>query len=205
MGSDGNKSKVKELSNIPTFGWSYRQKAIACTLSVEGLEAKDNTSAYQIYHDSNILGILPLWNNYISIVWSLQLADFEHVMQLKDEQFISSLNSLVASINASHAGKPSYRPIGKINGLVNKRLAFPLNSLQAENYTKHRLALIGDAAHSIHPMAGLGVNSGILDSVMLANNIILNKRTGNDIGEALSLSGYESNSKAMNYGNSIAM
>lgn len=80
-----------------------------------------------------------------------------------------------------------------------------MSSLQAENYTKHRLALIGDAAHSIHPMAGLGVNSGILDSVMLANNIILNKKTGNDIGEALSLSGYESNSKAMNYGNSIAM
>jgi len=52
------------------------------------------------------------------------------------------------------------------------------------------LALIGDAAHSIHPMAGLGVNSGFQDALMLANNIILNKKTGNDIGEAISLSGY---------------
>lgn len=67
------------------------------------------------------------------------------------------------------------------------------------------MALVGDAAHSIHPMAGLGVNSGILDGVMLANNVILNKKTGNDIGESISLSGYETKSKAMNYGNSVAM
>jgi 2-polyprenyl-6-methoxyphenol hydroxylase-like FAD-dependent oxidoreductase len=61
-------------------------------------------------------------------------------------------------------------------------LSFPLNSLQAGNYTSQRVALIGDSAHSIHPMAGLGVNSGIINSVLLANNIISNKKTGNDIG-----------------------
>lgn len=87
----------------------------------------------------------------------------------------------------------------------NKRLAFPLNSLQSELYSAHRLALVGDAAHSIHPMAGLGVNSGILDSILLANCVISNKKCGNDIGEALSLSSFQSKSKAMNYGNSIAM
>jgi 2-polyprenyl-6-methoxyphenol hydroxylase-like FAD-dependent oxidoreductase len=95
VGSDGNKSKVKELAAIPTYGWSYRQKAIACTLAVDGLAPEENVSAYQIYHDSNILGVLPLWSNYISIVWSLQLADFEHVMQLNDQQFVSSLNALL--------------------------------------------------------------------------------------------------------------
>jgi len=65
--------------------------------------------------------------------------------------------------------------------------------------------LVGDAAHSIHPMAGLGVNSGIIDSVLLANNIISSRRTGNDIGEAMSLSSFESKSKSFNYANSIAM
>jgi len=55
---------------------------------------------------------------------------------------------------------------------VNKRLSFPLSSLQAGSYTAQRIALVGDAAHSIHPMAGLGVNSGMIDSVLLANNII---------------------------------
>lgn len=78
----------------------------------------------------------------------------------------------------------------RVKSVVNKRLAFPLSTLQAERYSRHRLALIGDAAHTIHPMAGLGVNSGIFDSVFLANNIILNKKTGNDIGEAIALSAF---------------
>ena len=80
--------------------------------------------------------------------------------------------------------------MGTISKLANRRLSFPLSSMQAQHYTQHRLALIGDAAHTIHPMAGLGVNSGIQDAVMLANNIIVNKRTGNDIGEAVSLDGF---------------
>ena len=65
--------------------------------------------------------------------------------------------------------------------------------------------MVGDAAHSIHPMAGLGVNSGIIDSVLLANNIISSRRTGNDIGEAMALSSFESRSKAFNYATAIAM
>ena len=72
--------------------------------------------------------------------------------------------------------------IDEIENICNKRLSFPLSTLQASHYTKNRIALIGDAAHSIHPMAGLGVNSGIGDSVILANNIIRNLKTGNDIG-----------------------
>ena len=84
-------------------------------------------------------------------------------------------------------------------------MSFPLSTLQASNYTSHRIALIGDAAHSIHPMAGLGVNSGIGDSVLLANSIIRNMKTGNDYGESIALSNFEASSKALNYSNSIAM
>lgn len=80
-----------------------------------------------------------------------------------------------------------------------------MSSLQAGSYTSQRIALVGDAAHSIHPMAGLGVNSGIIDSVLLANNIIENKKTGNDIGEHMALSKFESKSKSFNYSNSLAM
>lgn len=126
-------------------------------------------------------------------------------MKLKDELFLQTLNNLIKQVNKQNQNKASYRPIGRIEHLVNKRLPFPLNSLQAENYAKHRVALVGDAAHSIHPLAGLGVNSGILDSILLANNIISNKKAGNDIGEVISLSGYETASKTLNYGNSMAM
>lgn len=65
-----------------------------------------------------------------------------------------------------------------------------MSTLQSEFYTKDRLALIGDAAHTIHPMAGLGVNSGIMDSIFLANNVIKNIKAGNDIGDLISLSQY---------------
>lgn len=61
-------------------------------------------------------------------------------------------------------------------------------TLQSSAYTQDRIALIGDAAHTIHPMAGLGVNSGIMDSILLANNIKKNIKTGNDIGDAIALS-----------------
>jgi 2-octaprenylphenol hydroxylase len=63
-----------------------------------------------------------------------------------------------------------------------------LATLQSSAYTQDRIALIGDAAHTIHPMAGLGVNSGIMDSILLANNIKKNIKTGNDIGDAIALS-----------------
>jgi len=76
VGSDGNKSKVKELSHIPTYGWSYRQKAIVCTFKINETLKEKNTSGYQIYYEGNVFAILPLWDNYVSIVWSLGIPDF---------------------------------------------------------------------------------------------------------------------------------
>lgn len=77
--------------------------------------------------------------------------------------------------------------------------------MQSGSYTQDRVALIGDAAHTIHPMAGLGVNSGIMDAMLLANNIIKNIKTGNDIGDLIALGEYEAKAKAFNYANSLAM
>ncbi len=103
-------------------------------------------------------------------------------MGQSDEQFLTSLNNLIQNSNNALNTQKGYKIIPKMQSIANKRLAFPLSSLQASNYTSQRIALVGDAAHSIHPMAGLGVNSGIIDSVLLANNIISSRRTGNDIG-----------------------
>lgn len=74
VGSDGNRSRVKELAGIHTYGWQYRQKAIVCTMQIDS--SLQNQSGYQIYHDGNVLAILPLWKNYVSLVWSLGLPDF---------------------------------------------------------------------------------------------------------------------------------
>jgi 2-octaprenyl-6-methoxyphenol hydroxylase len=73
VGSDGNKSKVKELSRVATYGWSYRQRAIVCTMKVEESNLK---IGQQIYHEGNTLAFLPLWDNYVSLVWSLKLPEF---------------------------------------------------------------------------------------------------------------------------------
>lgn len=126
-------------------------------------------------------------------------------MQKSDEDFLNTLNFVIQNSNQMFSNDKNYRNIPKAEEIINKRLSFPLSSLQAGNYTSQRIALVGDAAHSIHPMAGLGVNSGIIDSVLLANNIIENKKTGNDIGEHMALGTFESKSKASNYSNSLAM
>jgi 2-polyprenyl-6-methoxyphenol hydroxylase-like FAD-dependent oxidoreductase len=103
-------------------------------------------------------------------------------MNKSDDDFLFSLNTVLKNSNHNLSNQKLYVKIPEIESIVNKRLTFPLSSLQAGNYTSQRIALVGDAAHSIHPMAGLGVNSGIIDSVLLANNIITNRKTGNDIG-----------------------
>jgi 2-polyprenyl-6-methoxyphenol hydroxylase-like FAD-dependent oxidoreductase len=93
-------------------------------------------------------------------------------MQKSDDEFLKTLNLVLQNSNQMFVNDRNYRNIPKIEEIVNKRISFPLSSLQAGSYAAQRIALIGDAAHSIHPMAGLGVNSGIIDSVLLANNII---------------------------------
>lgn len=88
-------------------------------------------------------------------------------------------------INKDGSNNPPDMP--QIEEILNKRMAFPISTLQSERYALDRVALIGDAAHLIHPMAGLGINSGFSDAALLANSIILNKKTGNDHGEAIAL------------------
>lgn len=103
-------------------------------------------------------------------------------MNLTEEEFKEKLNNVLHNSNDKFMNHREYVPMQTIEEICNKRLSFPLSTLQASNYTANRIALIGDAAHTIHPMAGLGVNAGIGDSVLLANNIIKNLKTGNDIG-----------------------
>lgn len=143
--------------------------------------------AHQIYHDGNVLALLPFWNDYVSLVWSVGIPDFEYLMNLDDGTFRKTLNNVIGNSNYYLKNKANYVEVPEIVEIVNKRLSFPLATMQSSAYTLDRIALVGDAAHTIHPMAGLGVNSGIMDSVFLANNVIKNIKTGNDIGDAIAL------------------
>lgn len=147
---------------------------MVCTLKLN----KSIDTAFQKYYDKNVLAVLPLWNDYASIVWSVENPFFAYLKDLTDKEFKEEL------VNASSEFD------FEITDIVNKRLSFPLSTIQSERYVSHRVALIGDAAHSIHPMAGLGVNSGFADVAHLVNNVMRNLKSGNDIGEEIALKGF---------------
>ena len=209
VGSDGAKSKVKQFSKIPTYGWSYNQMGIVCTIETSIKEEKPK--AFQRYLTNGPLALLPLWDSFYSIVWTVTLEEFEALMKLSDEKFLLELNfSLTKPSQNSPIAIPllnskpfHYPPL--ITRICNKRMAFPLNSLQSQRFVGNRLALIGDAAHSIHPMAGQGLNMGLADCMLIANEIIKNQKSGMDIGEENNLCEFEKQSKLMNYTMSIAM
>lgn len=141
----------------------------------------------------------------MSLVWSLNLPDFAHISAMPDNTFQKILNNVIKHSNINFGSSQGYIQIPEIEEIVNKRLSFPLASMQAGNYTAQRIALVGDAAHTIHPMAGLGVNAGIMDTILLSNNVVKNLRSGHDIGDAIALADYEARAKAFNYANSLGM
>ena len=209
IGSDGARSKVKQFSKIPTYGWSYNQMGIVCTIETTIKEEKP--AAFQRYLTSGPLALLPLWDTYFSIVWTVSLEEYEALMKISDEKFLAELNfSLTkpsknppASLSLQEAKPFHYPPL--ITRICNKRMAFPLNTLQSQRYIGNRLALIGDAAHSIHPMAGQGLNMGLADCMLLTNLLIKNLKGGMDIGDENNLYEYEKQSKRMNYTMSLTV
>lgn len=153
--------------------------------------------------------MLPLWDNYSSIVWSLPEDLCEELQSIPEKDFIDRLNM------AYHA--PSEAPIGGlfdkvlpkqikgrgfehpplIDALHTKRFAFPLTLSHANSLASYRMALLGDAAHRIHPLAGQGLNLGLSDVAYLSNVIVKALKEGQDIGNYdFVLSDYERQSKA---------
>lgn len=171
---------------------------------------RPNTIAYQRFLKSGPLAVLPLWDNYSSIVWSCPPELCKEIQELSESSFVERLNHALQ--------KTSDRPFGGINILpksqrltqfehppiidkvLTRRYAFPLILQHSDKYAADRMALIGDAAHRIHPMAGQGLNLGITDVAYLANSIVKAKKSGLDIGNYdLVLKDYEVNAKANAY------
>lgn len=209
VGSDGAKSKVKQFSKIPTYGWSYNQMGIVCT--IEASLKNEKPTAFQRYLTNGPLALLPLWDAYFSIVWTVNLEEYEALMKLPDEKFLAELNFALTkpsknpplSLALQEARPFQYPPL--ITRICNKRMAFPLNSLQSQRYVGNRVALVGDAAHSVHPMGGQGLNMGLADCMLLGNTVIRNIKGGLDIGDESNLYQYERESKVMNYTMSVTM
>ncbi|KRX05739.1 hypothetical protein PPERSA_09879 [Pseudocohnilembus persalinus] len=208
VGSEGRGSNVKKISKLETYGWSYNQMGIVCSIRINRLE--ENNQAYQRYLGSGPLAILPLWKDFCSIVWTCSKEDYDYLINLDEIQFLNELNQ---ALNSSSKMKTPTLDLDKelfnyppmITEICNKRLAFPIMQLQAQNYIADGVALAGDAAHSISPQAGQGLNNGFNDVIGLANNIIQNVRSGVNIGQEISLKQYETDAKSWNYYTAMQM
>ncbi len=175
VGADGARSFVRTRMGIAVNRWDYAQQAIVAMVSTEKPERH---IAWQRFLPTGPLAFLPLPDGRYSIVWSVNSERGEKLLALDDADFIEALQAAfgdrLGHINASSA-----------------RLAFPLQRSHAEHYVDERVALIGDAAHTVHPLAGQGVNLGLLDAAALAEVLLEAQKHRRDIGRPATLRRYE--------------
>ncbi len=175
VGADGANSRVRQHAGIETNGWSYNQSGLVTTIRTE---LPHQETAWQRFMPTGPLAFLPLNNGCCSIVWSTTPAHADELLAMDDDAFMAAL---------SHA---SEQRLGNVIE-VGPRGAFPLKRQHAETYIGNHLALIGDAAHAIHPLAGQGVNLGLLDAAALAEVLLTAHAKGKDIGATHVLRRYE--------------
>ncbi|MEY8716974.1 FAD-dependent oxidoreductase [Francisella philomiragia] len=153
VGADGANSFVRDYFNFETKVKPYKHTAIVATLE---LEKQHNQTAYQRFYDKGVLAFLPLENpNKASIVWSVKTDYANFLMSLADEKFELEL------------AKAINNTLGSVK-LLSKRFSFELIQRHAKSYIKSNVVLVGDAAHTIHPLAGQGVNIGFKDVIALS-------------------------------------
>lgn len=175
VGADGARSAIRGLLGIPVRRVSYAQKAIVAPIRTE---IPHGEVARQWFLCGGPLAFLPLADGRCAIVWSLPGAEAQARLALDEAAFCKILTH------------ESQGALGEVLA-VGERGAFPLHRLHAAHYCTERAALIGDAAHVIHPLAGQGVNQGFRDAAVLARAVIEAKRGGRDIGGRLVLRRYE--------------
>lgn len=176
VAADGAHSWVRRQADIPLTSWDYGHHALVATVRcAEPHEAV----ARQIFTPQGPLAFLPLWQpDLCSIVWSVPAARAEALCACDDDAFN---RQLTAAFDARLG-------LCKVEGA---RSAIPLTARYARDFARERLVLVGDAAHTIHPLAGQGVNLGLLDAAALAEQILGHHGTGADIGLLANLRGYE--------------
>ena len=175
IGADGARSRVREILGIDTGGWAYDQRAIVANVEIGHWHRE---TAWQRFLPTGPLAFLPLADGRCSIVWSAEEHRAEELLAMDDARFIAELEQAFQ------------QRLGPVLS-VGPRAAFPLRLQHALRYAAPRAALIGDAAHAIHPLAGQGVNLGFLDVAAMAEALEHARRKGRDIGNLATLRRYE--------------
>jgi 2-octaprenylphenol hydroxylase len=175
IGADGAHSQVREAAGITLEQSPYAQKGVVCVVQSS---KHHQSTAWQRFLPTGPLAFLPLADGRCSIVWSASDSEADRLLTLDDEQFSRELEQAFDFT------------LGAVTG-VGKRAAFPLIRRHAERYVIPGVALIGDAAHTIHPLAGQGVNLGILDAASLAQVLLDARRERRDIASLAVLRRFE--------------
>lgn len=174
VGADGRQSGTAARAGIRRTGWGYGQTAIVCAVS----HARPHHGiAHQFFMPHGPLAILPLTGDRSSIVWSETDARAAEVMALDDGAFLEALRPAFGSF------------LGEI-ALAGQRFSYPLGLTLADSLVAERIALVGDAAHGVHPIAGQGLNAGLRDVAALSDVLAEARRRGEDIGAAQVLARY---------------
>jgi 2-octaprenylphenol hydroxylase len=190
VAAEGANSPLRQWKNIAFEGWDYQQSAIVCTVTTE--KHHQNT-AWQRFLPEGPLAFLPLADPHqCSIVWTNSTEEAELLTALTDERFKSLLK------------RQFNNELGDIVS-VSARAQFPLRRRHAKHYVEPGFALVGDAAHTIHPLAGQGVNIGLLDAASLAETVIEAHQKGRNIGSMHTLSKYQRHRKGDNMMMQLAM
>jgi ubiquinone biosynthesis monooxygenase Coq6 len=198
VGADGANSPVRQFADIPSHGWDYGQHGVVATVNLDtSLPSTALRTAYQRFLPTGPIALLPLPDNKASIVWSTTPAHAAQLKQLSPEDFTAMANAAFRLLNSTALGLPALFP--RIASTQESSVAsFPLRMRHADTYTSHRVALIGDAAHTVHPLAGQGLNLGLADAESLAKQIAHGMEIGSDIGSCWCLDGYNSDRWAKN-------
>ncbi|MHB8284641.1 MAG: UbiH/UbiF/VisC/COQ6 family ubiquinone biosynthesis hydroxylase, partial [Caulobacteraceae bacterium] len=174
VGADGRASRVRQAAGIGVSGWTYAQAGVVATVA---LEQPHDGVAHQYFLPGGPLAILPLTGDRASLVWTEKASRADALAQGSPQAFEAYLA----------------RRFGEMLGrarLLGPRFTYPLKLQMAESLTAPRIALIGDAAHAVHPLAGQGLNMGLKDVAALAEVLVDARRIGEDFGGPLALERY---------------
>ncbi len=175
VGADGRRSGTAARAGIKRTGWDYGQTALVCAIQHE---KPHHGIAHQFFMPPGPLAILPLPGNRSSIVWSERSSTAQSIQALGEADYLTALRPRFGDF------------LGEIS-LAGDRFTYPLNLTLANAFVSDRLALVGDAAHGVHPIAGQGLNAGLRDVGALAEVLTEAKRRGEDIASPLVLARYQ--------------
>jgi 2-octaprenyl-6-methoxyphenol hydroxylase len=183
IAADGAKSALREQAGIETTGWNYWQSCITATIKPE---KPHQNVAYERFWYAGPIGVLPLADGRCQVVWTVPHQQAEELRDLPAGEFLTELERCTGGL------------LGKLE-LDSGRWLFPVKLMQSKQYTAARLALIGDAAHCCHPVAGQGMNLGIRDAAALAEILVAAHQSGEDIGSNAVLKRYANWRKPENW------